>query len=106
MRLFAETNRNQDNSGSYAGKSTTSGLNRTNLTTKWKEPRLSYADFVWIFVLLGAAVKLALGREAGACPLGLEQREDGLYATRTAEQLELKGRWLEALYMPVPAPPD
>ena len=56
--------------------------------------------------LLGAAVKLALGREAGACPLGLEQREDGLYATRTAEQLELKGRWLEALYMPVPAPPD
>ena len=35
MRLFAETNRNQDNSGSYSGKSTTLGLNRKNPATKY-----------------------------------------------------------------------
>lgn len=56
--------------------------------------------------LIAAAARVALGQPSGDCPLGVELREDGLYSTRNAEEFELKGRWEDAFWMPLPPSPE
>lgn len=56
--------------------------------------------------LIEAGSRQALGQPLPSCPLGLEQREDGLYTPLDPEALNLKGRWTEAFWMPKVEAPE
>lgn len=55
--------------------------------------------------LIQAGALQALGEPLPSCPMGIDQQDDGLYTPKTAEELQLKGRWEEALWMPKVPPP-